>query len=92
MANRPISQGEEKMIPKCVNCKHVMKKVSNVNKMFLNRYIISDATVFVCQTCGEEYIDAKEYERIRKKIDTIETKTKIPAVHEVMARTKFLVL
>ncbi|HLC69328.1 MAG TPA: YgiT-type zinc finger protein [Candidatus Bilamarchaeaceae archaeon] len=80
------------MTPKCVNCKHAMKKVSNVNKMFLNRYIISDATVYVCQTCGEEYLEAKEYERIRKKIDAIEIKADIPAVHQVMARTKFLVL
>ena len=80
------------MTQNCVNCKHAMKKVSNVNKMFLNRYIISDATVYVCPTCGEEYLDAKEYERIRKKIDAIEAKVGIPAVHQVMARTKFLVL
>lgn len=69
-----------------------MKKVSNINKMFLNRYIISDATIYVCRTCGEEYIDAKEYDRIMKKIEAIESKASIPAVHEIMARAKFLVL
>ena len=78
--------------PKCNNCKNSMKKVSNVNKMFLNKYIISDASMYVCETCGEEYIDAQEYERIRKKIDAIESKSNIPAVHEVMLRAKFLVL
>lgn len=78
--------------PKCVNCKHAMKKFSDVNRMFLGKYIVSDATLYVCQKCGEEYIDAKEYERVRKKIGAIEAKSRIPAVHEVMAKTKFLVL
>ncbi len=52
--------------------------------MFLGKYIISDATVYVCPNCSEEYMDSKEYERIRKKIAAIESKNKIPAVHEVM--------
>lgn len=69
-----------------------MKRFSNVNKIFLDKYIISDANVYVCKKCGEEYIDAKEYERIRKKITAIESKSKIPAVHQAIARVKFLVL
>lgn len=77
---------------KCFNCKHSMHKVSNVNKMFLNKYIISDANMYVCEKCGEEYLDGEEYERIRKKIDTIESKINIPSVHEVLANAKFLVL
>ncbi len=78
--------------PKCANCKHSMKKVTNVNKIFMSKYVISDTTMYVCQTCSEEYIDAKEYERIRKKVETIESMVRIPAVQEVMAKTKFLVL
>lgn len=69
-----------------------MKKFAGVNKIFLNKYIVSDARIYSCARCGEEYIDAKEYERIRKKIAAIETKEMIPAVHQVMARAKFLVL
>lgn len=79
-------------VPKCSNCKQSMKKVSNVNRMFLNRYVISDATMFVCPVCGEEFMAAVEYERIRKKIDAIESKMVIPAVQEVIAKAKFLVL
>jgi len=77
---------------KCTNCRHVMKKVSGVNRMFLGRYIISDTELYVCPKCGEEYIDAEEYERIRKKIEDIESKISIPAVHEVIAKIRFLVL
>lgn len=69
-----------------------MKKISNVNRMFLDKYVISDTNMFVCQTCGEEFMEAKEYERIRKKIEAIESNIKIPAVQEVIARAKFLVL
>ena len=78
--------------PKCSNCKIAMKKFSGVNKIFLNKYIVSDANVYICKKCGEEFIDAKEYERIRKKIASIESKSMIPAVHQVIARAKFLVL
>ncbi len=78
--------------PKCVNCKHEMKKMTNVNKIFSGKYIVSDTTLYVCGKCGEEYIDAKEYERIHKKISAIETKACIPAVHEVIMRARFLVL
>lgn len=78
--------------PKCSNCKMAMKRFSKVNKIFLNKYIVSDAEVYVCKKCGEEYIQAKEYERIRRKIAAIESKSKIPAVHQVIARAKFLVL
>ena len=79
-------------VRKCANCRHAMKKVSNVNKIFLDKYIVSDTTMYICEICGEEYIDAKEYERIRKKIEEIESRARIPAVCEVMARTRFLVL
>ncbi len=77
--------------PKCINCRHAMKKISRVNKIF-GKYIVSDTNLYVCETCGEEYLDAKEYERIRKKIDAIESKSTIPSVHEVIAKAKFLVL
>jgi len=77
---------------RCVKCRHSMKKVSGVNRMFLGRYVISDTTLFVCEKCGEEFIEDKEYERIRKKIEEIESRMKIAAVHEVLAKTKFLVL
>ena len=63
---------------KCVNCKKAMKKVTGVNRLFCDRYMISGTRLYVCSTCGEEYLDAGEYERIRKKIDAIETKTSIP--------------
>lgn len=75
-----------------VKCRHSMKKVSGVNRMFLGRYVISDTTLFVCEKCGEEFIEDKEYERIRKKIEEIESRMEIPAVHEVLVKTKFLVL
>lgn len=78
--------------PKCANCKCETKKVSNVNKMFMSKYVISDTTLYVCEKCGEEYLDAEEYERIRKKIDAVESRITIPAVQEVIAQTKFLVL
>ena len=78
--------------PKCVNCKHTMKKHTNVNRIFLDKYIISDTTMYICEKCGEEYIDAKEYERIRKKIESIESQTKIPAVQKVIDKARFLVL
>jgi hypothetical protein len=48
--------------------------------------------MYVCESCGEEYLDAKEYERIRKKVEAIESRARIPAVQEVMAKAKFLVL
>ncbi|MBI5047315.1 YgiT-type zinc finger protein [Candidatus Micrarchaeota archaeon] len=79
-------------VPNCVNCKHSMKKFTNVNRMFLSKYVISDTTMYICQTCGEEYLPAKEYERIRKKVAAIESRITIPAVQEVIAKTKFLVL
>jgi len=79
--------------PKCANCKRAMKRHTGVNKLFLNKYIVSDATVYLCARCGEEYMDEKEYERIRKKIAAIEGKgKKISAVHQVIAKAKFLVL
>lgn len=78
--------------PKCSNCKCSMKKISNVNRIFMDKYVISDAHIYVCAKCGEEYLDMKEYGRIMKKITEIESKMQIPAVHEVMAKTKFFVL
>lgn len=69
-----------------------MKKVKDVNKIFMDKYIISDTTMYVCGKCGEEYIEDKEYERIRKKIASIESKAKIPAVHQVLAKVRFLIL
>jgi hypothetical protein len=77
---------------KCFRCNSPMKKVSGVDRAYLNRYIISDSTVYVCGNCGAEIIDSKEYERVRKKIAAIEQKAKIPAVHEMMAKVKFFVL
>jgi len=69
-----------------------MKKVSGVDRSYLDKYIISDSTVYVCKTCGAEIIDSKEYERVRKKIDAIEKKAKIPAVQQMMAKVKYFVL
>ena len=69
-----------------------MKKFSGVNRMFKGRYIISDATVYSCGKCGEEHIEANEYERIRRKINSIEAKAQLPAMQAVMAKAKFLVL
>lgn len=77
---------------KCPECKATMKKVKDVNKIFMDKYIISDTTMYVCGKCGEEYIEDKEYERIRKKIASIESKAKIPAVHQVLAKVRFLIL
>lgn len=79
-------------VPKCVNCRCPTKKISKANMMFLEKYLISDATFYLCKTCGEKYFYAEEYGRIMKKIDAIESKSKIPAVQEVIAKTKFLVL
>jgi YgiT-type zinc finger domain-containing protein len=69
-----------------------MKKYSKVNKIFKGKYILSDVTMYVCEKCGEEYISDEEYERIRKKIEEIESKSRIPAVHEVIAKARFIVL
>lgn len=80
------------MSVKCSNCGHAMKKFSGVNRIFKDRYIVSDATVYVYKKCGEEHITAQEYERIRKKIAAVESKAGIPSVQAVMAKARFLVL
>lgn len=77
---------------KCSNCGHAMKKFSGVNRIFKGKYIVSDATVYMCGKCGEEHITAQEYERVRKKIASIESKASLPSVQMVMAKAKFLVL
>ena len=77
---------------KCAKCHGDLEEVRGINKIFLNRYIISDARMKVCKRCGEEYISDKEYERIRQKIADIESKKKIPEVSEVLAKAKFFVL
>lgn len=77
---------------KCAACKCAMKKYSKVNKIFKGKYILSDVTIYACEKCGEEYISDEEYERIRKKIEEIEAKSRIPAVHEVIAKARFIVL
>jgi len=69
-----------------------MKKVSGVDRSYLDKYIVSDSTVYVCGKCGAEIIDSAEYERVRKKIAAIEKKAKIPAVQQMMAKVKYFVL
>lgn len=69
-----------------------MKKFSGINRIFKAKYIVSDATVYMCGKCGEEHITAQEYERIRRKIASIESKASIPSVQAVMAKARFLVL
>jgi len=69
-----------------------MKKFTGVEKMYLNKYIIPDSTVFICKKCGEEVVELEECERIQKKIAAIEKKAKIPAVHQMMAKVKYFVL
>jgi YgiT-type zinc finger domain-containing protein len=55
--------------PKCVKCKLSTKKVT-INKIFMDKYVVSDATVYVCENCGEEYLDDKEYARIFAKVQS----------------------
>lgn len=77
---------------KCAKCGRPMKKIMGANRIFKSKYIISDAAFFVCAKCGEEYIEPAEYERIRRKISSIESKKMVPAVQAVIAKAKFLVL
>ena len=56
----------------------------------MDKYLITDATVYACPNCGEEYLDSCEYERIRKKIGALEPNLR--SVQEVLAKVKFLVL
>lgn len=76
----------------CFRCNSPMKKVSGVDRSYLNKYIISDSTVYVCGKCGAELIDSREYERVRKKIAAIEKKAMVPAVHQMIAKVKYFVL
>ena len=78
------------MISKCAKCKCTTKKVSDANKLFMDKYLITDPTVYACPNCGEEYLDSCEYERIRKKIGALEPNLR--SVQEVLAKVKFLVL
>ena len=77
--------------PKCVKCKILTKKVT-VNKIFMDKYVVSDAMVYVCENCGEEYLDDKEYSRIFTKVQEVESKLRIPELQEVLAKVRFLVL
>jgi|GEM_PF-1786543 len=79
-------------VGKCFRCNSAMKKVSGVDRSYLDKYIVSDSTVYVCGKCGAEIIDSAEYERVRKKIAAIEKKAKIPAVQQMMAKVKYFVL
>jgi YgiT-type zinc finger domain-containing protein len=77
--------------PKCVKCKSPTKKAT-VNKIFLDKYVVSDTTVYVCENCGEEYLDDKEYSRISAKVQEVDNKLRIPELAEVLAKVRFLVL
>jgi len=68
-----------------------MKKML-VPKLFLNKYIVSAVAVYKCGHCGEEMLESKEYEIVRKKIEDMEAKSKIPAIASIMAKVKYLVL
>jgi DNA-directed RNA polymerase subunit RPC12/RpoP len=58
----------------------------------MDKYVISDATVYVCENCGEEYLDDKEYSRISAKVREVESKLRVPELQEVLAKVRFLVL
>ena len=77
---------------KCAKCSGELVALNGVNKLFLNRYIISDAHLRVCRQCGEEYISDREYARILQKINAVESKVQIPSVGEIFAKAKFFVL
>jgi YgiT-type zinc finger domain-containing protein len=77
--------------PKCVKCNLPTKKVT-VNKIFMDKYVVSDTTVYVCGNCGEEYLDDKEYSRISAKVQEVDNKLRIPELQEVLAKVRFLVL
>jgi len=58
----------------------------------MDKYVVSDAAVYVCGKCGEEYLDAREYSRISAKVQEIESKMRIPELQEVLAKVRFLVI
>lgn len=55
----------------CYKCKVPTRKVTS--SQLNGKYLITDATYFVCDKCGEEYTEGGEYERIRKKIAALES-------------------
>jgi hypothetical protein len=58
----------------------------------MDKYVVSDTTVYICGNCGEEYLDDKEYARISAKVQEVENKLRIPELQEVLAKVRFLVL
>jgi len=75
----------------CAECNGKMEKAV-VPRLFLNRYIVSEVTLYRCKQCGEELLEGKEYERVRKTIEQMEVKAKKPAIAKMLAQVKYLVL
>lgn len=73
---------------KCYKCKVGLKKAVRANELF-GKYLISDVAMMVCPSCGEEFIEGEEYERIRKKIAALES-SKTP--QKALAQAKVVIL
>lgn len=68
----------------CPNCGKPVKK--GKTGIYFNKETIkiNPVKAYQCESCGEEYIDESEYERLREKVKAlkiIEKKEKIKKIH-----------
>jgi len=59
---------------KCIKC-NGSTKIAGAGRVFFDKVVVSPVRVEKCLKCGEEYLDEKEYERVRRKLEKIKVCT-----------------
>ncbi|MBI2530365.1 MAG: YgiT-type zinc finger protein [Candidatus Diapherotrites archaeon] len=59
---------------KCIKC-NGSTKIVETGRVFFGKVVVSPVRAEKCLKCGEEYLDEKEYESVRKKLEKIKVCT-----------------
>jgi len=68
----------------CVMCEKGEYKEVHKTEIFLDKYLIEDAHLYECDTCGSDVIPQEENRRIMEKVKKLENS----ALHRLMNKVK----
>jgi len=73
----------------CIMCHQGEYKEKHVTKMFLDKYLIKDFTVYRCKECDHGLVPQEEHQRIFNKIEKLKKSTLHRILNKIKSRLAF---